>query len=200
MPAPDIILREGLPVDITDTTNSLGTSSEVARGNHVHAHGDRGGGTLHAVATTLVAGFMSAVDKAKLDGIATGAAADILAFGAGSVAATTTLRFLPYGFDFSLGPTTAVQFRLPHGGTCRNLRVRHNVPSGNGNAIVYTLRINGVVTLLSVSLASTASDGSDLVNTVVVAAGDLVDIAVTKVLGVGASPSNVTAAFEVAGS
>jgi hypothetical protein len=32
-------------------------------------HGTRGGGTLHAEATTLVAGFMSAADKTKLDGI-----------------------------------------------------------------------------------------------------------------------------------
>jgi hypothetical protein len=38
-------------------------------------HGVRGGGTQHALATTLVAGFMSDADKTKLDGIASGAAA-----------------------------------------------------------------------------------------------------------------------------
>lgn len=32
-------------------------------------HGARGGGTQHAVVTTLVAGFMSAADKANLDGL-----------------------------------------------------------------------------------------------------------------------------------
>jgi hypothetical protein len=37
------------------------------------AHGTRAGGTLHAAATTGVAGFMSAADKTKLDGVATGA-------------------------------------------------------------------------------------------------------------------------------
>jgi hypothetical protein len=37
------------------------------------AHGTRGGGTLHPAATTSVAGFMSAADKTKLDGVATGA-------------------------------------------------------------------------------------------------------------------------------
>lgn len=36
-------------------------------------HGDRGGGSLHAEATTSVAGFLSATDKTKLDGIETGA-------------------------------------------------------------------------------------------------------------------------------
>lgn len=37
------------------------------------AHGNRSGGALHAVATVSVAGFMSAADKSKLDGVATGA-------------------------------------------------------------------------------------------------------------------------------
>jgi hypothetical protein len=39
-------------------------------------HGDRGGGSLHAAATGSVAGFMSAADKTKLDGIAAGAESD----------------------------------------------------------------------------------------------------------------------------
>lgn len=38
-------------------------------------HGARGGGSLHSVATTLAAGFMSNTDKSKLDGVAAGAAA-----------------------------------------------------------------------------------------------------------------------------
>jgi hypothetical protein len=33
------------------------------------SHGSRGGGSLHAVATQSIAGFMSATDKAKLDGL-----------------------------------------------------------------------------------------------------------------------------------
>jgi hypothetical protein len=37
------------------------------------SHGNRGGGALHAEATTSVAGFMSAADKTKLDGVANGA-------------------------------------------------------------------------------------------------------------------------------
>jgi hypothetical protein len=36
-------------------------------------HGNRGGGSLHAVATTGTAGFMSSTDKSKLDGIASDA-------------------------------------------------------------------------------------------------------------------------------
>ena len=39
-------------------------------------HGNRGGGGIHAVATTSVAGFMSDADKTKLDGITAGAVSD----------------------------------------------------------------------------------------------------------------------------
>ena len=58
---------------LSDSTNSAGTSVKVAREDHSHSHGTRGGGNLHSAATTSVAGFMSAADKAKLDGIAAGA-------------------------------------------------------------------------------------------------------------------------------
>jgi hypothetical protein len=59
------------PVDISDSTNTEGTANNFVRSDHVHAHGTRGGGTLHAVATTSVAGFMSATDKTKLDALIT---------------------------------------------------------------------------------------------------------------------------------
>lgn len=49
------------------TVNTLGTSTEAARADHVHAHGAQGGGTLHAEATTSTPGFMSAADKTKLN-------------------------------------------------------------------------------------------------------------------------------------
>lgn len=61
---------------------SAGTSGEASRADHVHAHGNQAGGTLHALATTSTAGFMSAGDKAKVDaaipGTAFQAAGDIL--------------------------------------------------------------------------------------------------------------------------
>jgi hypothetical protein len=51
-------------------TAAAGTSVFASRGDHVHAHGNQAGGTLHAEATTSVAGFLSRDDKAKLDGLA----------------------------------------------------------------------------------------------------------------------------------
>lgn len=64
-------------VDFEDTdgniqdvgTQAAGTSDKVARADHVHAHGDQAGGTLHDEATQVLAGFLSAADKIKLDNI-----------------------------------------------------------------------------------------------------------------------------------
>ncbi len=123
----------------------------------------------------------------------------LLTWGDVSVGATTTTRFLSPGFgDQVLASTLAIQFRMPFAGTLENPRVRHNIPGGNGNAIVYTLRVNGVATLLLVSLASNAADGSDLVNQIVVAAGDLLDIEVTKAANVAMAPNNVVVVLQVA--
>ena len=59
--------------EITDSTNSEGTATSLARSDHGHAHGNRGGGALHAGATPSVAGFLSAADKTKLDSLTTAA-------------------------------------------------------------------------------------------------------------------------------
>jgi hypothetical protein len=60
----------GSPVTI-GTANADGVSTSVARSDHVHAHGNQTLGTLHAVATAIVNGFMSATDKTKLDALKT---------------------------------------------------------------------------------------------------------------------------------
>lgn len=53
---------------------TAGTLPEARFGDA--SHGNRSGGLLHALATTGAAGFMSAADKTKLDGVASGATAN----------------------------------------------------------------------------------------------------------------------------
>lgn len=60
------------PSTVDSSTASIGTSKRTAHADHTHNHGDLLGGSLHALATTALAGFMSSTDKAKLDGIETG--------------------------------------------------------------------------------------------------------------------------------
>ena len=49
------------------TTNTEGVAASFSRSDHVHAHGDQTGATLHAAATGGTNGFMSAADKTILD-------------------------------------------------------------------------------------------------------------------------------------
>jgi len=52
----------------TPTWAKVGIGSEISDAEH----GDRGGGSLHALATASVAGFMSSADKANLDSLGSG--------------------------------------------------------------------------------------------------------------------------------
>jgi len=58
----------GSPVSV-GIANADGSSGLHTQSDHVHAHADQPGGSLHALVTTLVNGFMSAADKLKLDGL-----------------------------------------------------------------------------------------------------------------------------------
>lgn len=60
-------------------------------------HGSRAGGTLHAAATTSVAGFMSATDKTKLDGLPSPADAATVAYVDAEIAA------IPAGTTYTAG-------------------------------------------------------------------------------------------------
>jgi hypothetical protein len=59
-------------------TAAAGSSSQASKSDHVHAHGNQSGGSLHAVATISVDGFLSATDKSKIDGIEAGANATVI--------------------------------------------------------------------------------------------------------------------------
>jgi hypothetical protein len=117
-------------------------------------------------------------------------------FGADGVGSNTTTRYLWPAYQSSVGPTAVVQFRIPRAGTLQNMRVRANTTAGNGNNIVYTLRVNSVATALAVTMASTSADGSDTTDTVSVAAGDLIDVEVTKAASVGTSPTGIVCTME----
>jgi hypothetical protein len=70
-----------------------------------------------------------------------------------------------------------IEIVAPRAGTLRNLYVLHNNPVGNGGVVIYTVFVNGAPTLLSTPLASNAAGpGSDLVNAIPVAQGDLISM------------------------
>jgi hypothetical protein len=59
-------------------TGAAGTSTDAATADHVHAHGNQTGTSLHALATTGGAGFMSAAQFDLLDGATDQDSADTL--------------------------------------------------------------------------------------------------------------------------
>lgn len=74
-----------------------------------------------------------------------------------------------------------IEIVAPRAGTIRSLFARHNTANGNGAAVAYTLFVNGVATALAASLATGAiGQASDLVDSVVVAQGDLLSVRAVK--------------------
>jgi hypothetical protein len=62
------------PLALSDSTATLGATGKYATEQHVHPHGTRGGGTLHATALgggSPAAGFISGADKVNLDAAVT---------------------------------------------------------------------------------------------------------------------------------
>jgi hypothetical protein len=120
---------------------------------------------------------------------------DTLVFGAGSVGTTTTSRYLVFGYTPNIAPIMREAIRASRAGTCSNLRVRHNTVGVGGN-ISYTLYRNGVASALTAAVAASALAGSDLVDQVIVAADDLLELRATKGSSIGSSPAEITVTVE----
>lgn len=125
-------------------------------------------------------------------------ARSVLTWGDDSVAASTATRYLAPGWDDGVAATAPRQILSPRSGIARSLQIIHQLPRGNGNLIVYTLRVNNVVTALSVSLASTAAIGGNVIANVPIAVGDILDIEVTKAINIGLTPLRIGASLEIA--
>ena len=126
-------------------------------------------------------------------GPAGSASPSFISWGANSVSSTTTNRYLYPWYDDSLASIAGnlIDYICPVNCTIDKMYVSHNTPGGNGNNIIYTVRKNGVATALTVTIPSTSLSGSDLVDSIIIAAGDLLDIEVTKPLSIGSSPMNI---------
>jgi hypothetical protein len=118
-------------------------------------------------------------------------------FGADSVLTSTTTRYLYPGFQSSNAASSDVyRMAIPRAGKLRNLYVYQNTPSTSANAIVYTVMVNGSTTALTVSIAGTATSGSDTTDSVNVSAGDSITIQVTKASSVSPAVQQVLVSME----
>ena len=126
----------------------------------------------------------------------------IIGFSDNSVAPQADTRFIDEwnGGNSAVAPTTELApIVAPRAGTLRNLFVRHSAAAGNGNAVVYTVRKNGVDTLLTCSLPTNAiGQASDTLHTVLVAQGDRITLKATKAAAIGSGNVLVSATMELA--
>lgn len=114
------------------------------------AHGARGGGTLHADATTTVSGFFSGAEKVKLSGIATGAAA-VGAVAASQITVTTatagvstTAARADHVHSVSVGtPSSLTLAGANAGGSSNQLARADHIHALPGTASPATLTVGG---------------------------------------------------------
>ena len=189
-------------VDIGDAA-VVGTAATLARADHQHAVPAP---AVAPPAITAAGAVGVATTPARSDHTHSGVTSvngnvgvvtvgSFLLWGNNSVAAAADTRVLAPGYDRTTANISGSEtgggsegaWRAPRAGTILNLRVRHNAAVGNGNAVVYTLRVNGILTALTASrVTGVIGDSSDLVNSVAVVAGDLIEMVASKALGIGA--------------
>ena len=184
------------------TTGATGATGPQGPTGADGATGATGAGATGATGATGSAGATGATGATGAAGATGSSAGAVLAWGNQSVGGTTANRYMdPWGAQNQIAGTdgtTNARHVAPRDGTLRNMFVRHGNPDGNGNTIDYTVRVNGVATSLTVSLASTGSQASDTANTASVTQGDNIDLIVTKAAGIGNSPDGVTVTVEYA--
>lgn len=120
----------------------------------------------------------------------------MIAFGAANIAAVVTVRFVD-AWNSSLPTRTTEQFiPLPFGGRLRNLRIKATAALSLAN-VAFVVRVNGVNTALTATLLAAATTASNLANTVVVAAGDLVSVSDTRSIATGTNGEDIHLSIEL---
>lgn len=215
-PASDLMLLDGKITVLLEGAGNVGGNADSDLygyiGNQFYPLSITGGGStiivrdegvlVDAAAATLnfVGGSITASSAGPgvVDVTVSASGSAVLGWGNNSVGSNTATRYMRWNNTRGTAPTNSslTEMRVPRAGTIRNLHVRHNNPGGNGNAIVYTLLVNGVASALTASVASTAANGADTTNTVTVSQGDVLQVEVTKAAGIGSQPGPVAVTAE----
>jgi hypothetical protein len=172
----DPTLSDALPAPLGNA--GPGSSTRAARGDHVHAHGAQAGGGLHATATTGAAGFMSAADKQKLNGIAANAQVNVptnLGVGGTGDARTITsstgsAAALPLATTNTAGLLSSFYFTLLSN-FAANVRDQVLNMLQQGTNVTLTPSGTGASRTLTISASGTGGGGSGTVTSVQASGG-----------------------------
>lgn len=156
----------GSPVAV-GAANNDGLATSVSKSDHVHAHGAQTDGTMHAaVIAAGASGFMTGVDKTKIDGIASGATANVITNtapvnvtkSAANVGASSELARADHKHDVSTAaPSGIVPAVSNTEGSATSL-----ARSDHGHAFASSLVQTGFVALATDQSNATAGSYSDL--------------------------------------
>jgi len=170
------------PTTISDSTNQEGVASSLTRSDHVHAHGNRGGGALHALVTTTVNGFMSAVDKVILNRLRTG----FLQYNTTAPFAnsTTTFENVPLPGDLSSFPNTFftkvndTDFRCDFAGRIKAHYSISAEEAGNNRGAQARLTLNGT----PISNTTRIGTGSGSTSQNMISHSQIIEVAVNDII------------------
>ena len=100
----------------------------------------------------------------------------VLIWGTQKYQSAATLYCIPQGGRFDVD--VDMKCTMPTAGTLSQLRVVINGLMGGGNTLIITVRKNGVDQALTCTITDPAFTANDMVNSVAVAAGDLINVSV----------------------
>lgn len=118
-------------------------------------------------------------------------------FGAGSAGTAATPLFMANGW-IAAAQAAEIQVPLTRPGTLRNLRVQVGGAGTDAATVTFTVRINGIDTVLTCNISNTATGlVADLTHTVAVTAGQLLSISIVKTGAVTAGQTIIGASLEI---
>jgi len=146
------------------TSNAPGIGDAFSRNDHVHAHGNQSDPGLHALATTGVAGFMSSLDKIKLESIS----GSYIQYFNSSVLTNSTATFVDVVLDGNNNSNTSglltkpdsVSFVANFSGSVRVDYSTYLWPNNNSRSGSVRVIKNGIPVTGSTRLASGTNDTS----------------------------------------
>ncbi|OHD19802.1 MAG: hypothetical protein A2Y38_22360 [Spirochaetes bacterium GWB1_59_5] len=202
--------KRGILVDAANKFNVRDTNVKVSGGgasnigvetNHASAefHAATGvfSGTTASISQTAGILAISSVDLVESSANGIGFTADSVSFGA----TWADPGGLPGGGARYMRPGTAtvsvteVFLRVPRKAVIKTLSVRATAAPGAGKNTVFTVRKNGVDTILTATLSGTALTVEDLTHSVAFASGD--SISVSEVNDAGSVVSDVVVTVEI---
>jgi hypothetical protein len=120
----------------------------------------------------------------------------VLVWGAAGLSGVLTARWLYPGYEATTASALIKEFAVPRAGTAAKLFIYANSPGVGAQILTYVVTKNGLPTALLVVTPETIPLASDLVNSVVYAAGDRIGVFVTKTGAMaGAGPVDIQASL-----